>query len=84
LPSSVSERADKMPFTTPIDIWMKTQLADEVKDVFCSSKFKQRGFLNPREVEKEFQAHRSGDKNIGELLWRWLNLEIWLRTFIDK
>ncbi|OGO16631.1 MAG: asparagine synthase (glutamine-hydrolyzing) [Chloroflexi bacterium RBG_16_48_7] len=84
LPDSVAKREDKMPFATPVDIWMTTQLADNMTDLFGSPRFRQRGFLNASEVEKEFQAHRKGQKNIGRLLWRWLTLEIWMREFIDK
>jgi len=87
LPESILGRKNKMGFTSPVNIWFRTQLQDEVSDIIHSQSFKERPFINYKEIEKQFKVFLSGERsqrNIGILMWRWINLELWLRMFIDR
>jgi len=84
LPESVANRQDKIGFYTPQDIWLGRHPGDEVAEIINSSRFRQRPFFDARAVEREFKSHQQGRGNIGSAIWRWINLELWLRKFIDR
>ena len=83
LPEEVRSRKDRIGFSTPEDIWFRTDLKNVVLDVINSERFHQRPFFNHDNVKKEIIAHQAGEKNISLMIWRWLNLELWMRMFID-
>lgn len=31
-----------------------------------------------------YEKHLKGDINIAKDIWKWIHLELWFRTFIDK
>jgi asparagine synthase (glutamine-hydrolysing) len=83
LPEKVRTRMDKMGFVTPEDIWFRTCAKDEITKIISSDRFRQRKYFNVAEIERNFEAHCKGEKNISFTIWRWINLELWLRKFID-
>ncbi len=83
LPQKVQGRMDKIGFGTPEDIWFRTELRSWIKAIIGSEKFQKRGYLNPRRAEEEFNLHCEGKKNISFIIWRWVNLELWFRMFMD-
>jgi asparagine synthase (glutamine-hydrolysing) len=84
LPGEVCWRADKMGFVTPEDIWFRTSLREMTRDILSDARTRARGYLNVEAALKEFEAHEAGRKNISFTIWRWLNLELWCRTFVDR
>jgi len=84
LPEKIRKRRKKIGFAIPEAAWMK-ELRREIREVFASPRFGERRYFNQGEVLKEFDEFclmkSSGDAN---LFWRILNLEIWLRVFVDK
>ncbi len=84
LPSEVCWRADKMGFVTPEDIWFRTSLREMTRDILSDAQTRARGYLNVEAALKEFEAHEAGRKNISFTIWRWLNLELWCRAFVDQ
>ncbi|MCX9076233.1 MAG: asparagine synthase (glutamine-hydrolyzing) [Candidatus Methanoperedens sp.] len=83
LPENVRNRKDKMGFVTPENIWFRTFAKDKIVEIIRSKRFIQRKYFNILEIKKEFEAHCNGEKNIGSTIWRWINLELWMRMFID-
>ena len=83
LPEEVRNRMDKMGFVTPEDIWFRTVAKDKVLEIINSDSFKKRKYFKVDKIKKEFYAHCKGKKNISSTIWRWINLELWLRMFID-
>ncbi len=83
LPEEVRCRKDRIGFSTPEDIWFRTDLKNVVLDLINSERFHQRPFFNHDNVKKEIIAHQAGEKNISAMIWRWVNLELWMRMFID-
>ncbi|GIW53764.1 MAG: asparagine synthetase B [Nitrospiraceae bacterium] len=83
LPDPVRWRADKLGFATPEDEWFRTSLREMAQDILFDSRTRSRGYLNLGAVRREFDAHQAGRKNLGFVLWRWLNVELWCREFVD-
>lgn len=83
LPGSITDRQDKIGFSTPEGDWFRTTLSNEVAEVINSQRFQQRPYFNVARVKEELEAHQQGRRNIGAIIWRLVNLELWLRMFID-
>lgn len=84
LPEEVRTRQDKMGFVTPEDIWFRTVAKDKILEIISSKSFQDRGYFNVGQIKKEFDANLSGEKNISNAIWRWINIELWFRRFFDK
>jgi asparagine synthase (glutamine-hydrolysing) len=84
LPEEVRNRMDKMGFVTPEADWFKTTLRDPIRDIFNSKSFSERGIFNIANVHKAFEDHYKGKEDNHSMIWRCVNLELWLRTFVDK
>ncbi|HEY4694595.1 MAG TPA: asparagine synthase (glutamine-hydrolyzing) [Candidatus Nanoarchaeia archaeon] len=82
IPEKVEGRLDKIGFTTPEDLWFRTVLKKMTLDILGSKSFKDRGFINPEKALEQFQ-NLSSDVNKSSAIWRWVNLELWFRKFID-
>jgi len=82
LPESVRTRKDKMGFPTPLKSWLKSGIKAKVLDIFTSQEFMGRPYFNTPEVMREFIACLKGKDN-HQTIWSWINLELWLRKFID-
>jgi asparagine synthase (glutamine-hydrolysing) len=83
LPEEVKNRRDKMGFVTPGDIWVRTILRNQIYDIISSKSFAERGYFNIDKVKKVFDKHCKREINVSSLIWRWVNLELWFRTFFD-
>jgi asparagine synthase (glutamine-hydrolysing) len=83
LPEAVRTRQDKMGFVTPQDIWFRGPLKNKIEDILESKSFAERGYFRLGEIKKAFVKHCTGRVNLGSTIWRWVNLEIWLRMFMD-
>jgi asparagine synthase (glutamine-hydrolysing) len=82
LPEKVRMRIDKMGFVTPESAWFRTILKERIKDIIGSAGFRDIGYFNVTEVEKEFERHCRGEKDISFTIWRWINLYLWHEMFI--
>jgi asparagine synthase (glutamine-hydrolysing) len=84
LPEKIRMRKDKIGFSTPEADWFKNKkLQDILQDIIESDSFKARGYFNVRQCKKEFKAFQNYHKYNPEF-WKWINLELWFRSFIDK
>ncbi len=84
LPEEVRRRADKMGFVTPEDVWFRTSLREMARDILSDSRTRARGYLNVEAALAHFERHAAGQTNISNTIWRWLNLELWCRRFVDQ
>ncbi len=83
LPESVQNRVDKIGFSTPEDLWFRNELKDTIMQILNSQSFAARPFFDADDAKRQFALHCEGKKNISGYIWRWVNLELWLREFID-
>lgn len=83
LPEKIRTRQDKIGFATPEESWIKKDLKDEMKKVFASESFKNRGFYDSKKTLEKFEEYLSGKITNYQLFWRLYNLEVWYKIFID-
>ena len=82
LPEIIVQRRNKIGFTTPEREWFLT-LKNRFYGIFMSESFKNRKYFNQEEVIKALQLFIERKNDDSMLFWRMLNLELWLREFID-
>ena len=79
VPARIRARKDKMGFPVPIHLWARGPARDFFHDTLLSPSARTRGLLNPRTVTQLMRKENA----FGRRLWGLLNLELWLREFID-
>ncbi|WP_236610428.1 asparagine synthase (glutamine-hydrolyzing) [Methanosphaerula palustris] len=85
LPAMIRDRTDKVGFAAPTDeFFRKEEIIDFCKGIIYSDSFKSRPYWNWEEVENHYTRHLQGTINIGDTIWKWINLEIWLREFFSE
>ncbi|GAA2167670.1 asparagine synthase (glutamine-hydrolysing) [Humibacillus xanthopallidus] len=83
LPTSITRRRNKIGFTTPQNEWFH-ELREQIYAVFLSESFARRPYFDRTEVLGAFEAWLSGTGGHDSMVfWRILNVELWLREFID-
>ena len=82
LPPIVRDRLDKLGFVTPEAAWLRGPLGELAADVFASSAFRERGFVDVEAARRRLAEHRRGDRVAGTELWRALSVELWAREFL--
>ena len=84
MPEKVRLRVDKKGFAIPQDEWFRTEKFQKlVNDILNSESFAKRGYFKPEEAKKLYQRHLAGEINISKDIWKWINLELWFREYID-
>ncbi|MCW5875084.1 MAG: asparagine synthase (glutamine-hydrolyzing) [Anaerolineales bacterium] len=85
LPDLIYNRKDKVGFEAPEDeFFADPEVISFAEDLIYSESFKNRPYWNWEAVERIFSAHKAGRKKSGALIWKWVNLELWLREFFDE
>lgn len=73
----------KAGFGAPIRSWLRGALQPMVNDLLSEETIKRRGLFRPEEVRKIIDANLSGREDYNLQVFQLLNLELWMRTFID-
>ncbi|MBI4034280.1 asparagine synthase (glutamine-hydrolyzing) [Candidatus Saccharibacteria bacterium] len=84
LPDAVRRRRNKIGFTTPEVEWFKA-LANDFYQILTSESFGRRPYFDQAaavEAYKRFKAGRLATDTM--TFWRLINVELWLREFIDR
>ena len=83
LPASIVRRRNKIGFTSPQNEWFREQ-KEFIYQVFLSESFASRPYFNRTEVLNAFELWLSDAGSLDSMaFWRILNVELWLREFID-
>jgi asparagine synthase (glutamine-hydrolysing) len=82
-------RGDKIGFAAPDEDWlMSPDFAEMARRIFASRKFRARKYWNAEVVmhmlEEHLGLHCKSRKNHSEMLWRIINVELWLGAFMDN
>jgi asparagine synthase (glutamine-hydrolysing) len=72
----------KMGFAIPRADWLRTGLREMSYDLLTDTTAKNRGWFNPKEVERTLTQHMAGQDRDG-LLWPMIMLELWARNWLD-
>jgi asparagine synthase (glutamine-hydrolysing) len=84
LPKKIAQRKDKKGFATPSDKWFRQPKFNEyISDLLHSESFQSRGYFDVKDCQRRYEQHLIGQTNIAKDIWKWVNMEVWHRTFID-
>jgi asparagine synthase (glutamine-hydrolysing) len=84
LPEKIRNRKDEVGFDTPEDTWFRTKEFEKlILEIIHSSSFIGRPYLDSKKVHSLYAKHLKGEINISRDIWKWINLELWFREFID-
>lgn len=84
LPEKIRQRRDKIGFMTPGAVWFRQDVFKKfVPELLNSSSFKSRGYIDADGCLARFNAHQEGKVDLDKDIWKWINLELWHREFID-
>ncbi|MDH5691403.1 MAG: asparagine synthase-related protein, partial [Candidatus Bathyarchaeota archaeon] len=87
IPEAVRRRK-KFGTPIPLERWMQ-DIRGKIREVLNSSKFRERGYFNQAAILHMYDRYCDGRLSRlsrrfhGDVLWRILNLELWLETFFD-
>jgi len=82
LPREVIEQRKK-GFPTPWRVWLRSEWMEEIQSLLLAPRSQQRGIFHPEAVRVLFLQHRGGVFDHSGRIWRLLNLELWMRVFVD-
>lgn len=83
VPGYILSRRDKVPFLTSEAQWFRGEMKEIINEVIQSDSFKSRKFIIPSKVLLLYKRHLRGKIDASRPLWRILNLELWMREYID-
>jgi asparagine synthase (glutamine-hydrolysing) len=89
IPEVIRKKRKKFGTPIPQQRWMR-ELRRNIRKLFESKKFREREYFNQHAILEVFERYCEGKLNRTErqyysnVLWRILNLELWLETFFDK
>ena len=73
----------KAGFGAPIRSWLRGALQPMVGDLLSAQTIGRRGLFRPEEVRRIIDANLSGREDYNLQVFQLLNLELWMRAFID-
>ena len=73
----------KMGFPVPVGRWVRGQFWPLVEELVLGPRARARGLFDPTALRRLADEHRHGLAAHGDRLWLLMNLEIWLRVFVD-
>lgn len=82
LPKEVIWRK-KAGFSAPIRSWIRTSLRPMIDDLLSEETIKRRGLFDYQEVRMIIELNQSGKEDYNLQIFQLLNLEIWMREFLD-
>ncbi|MGI8848001.1 MAG: asparagine synthase (glutamine-hydrolyzing) [Candidatus Dormibacteria bacterium] len=83
LPERVRTRRKKIGFTTPEFRWFRQQ-RPAIQSLMRSPSFASRPFWNAERVADAFRVACAGGSEESMFFWRAVNVEIWMRLYIDS
>jgi asparagine synthase (glutamine-hydrolysing) len=81
IPEPIRWRHDKMGFETPESEWFRNSIFQKlILELLNSKSFRERPYFNWRICMKLYNLHLQRKINIPRDIWKWINLELWLRS----
>jgi asparagine synthase (glutamine-hydrolysing) len=82
LPHSIVYRK-KMGFPTPWAYWLAGPQLNDLEHMLTEPRTVERNLFKLEVVKRLFAEHRAHRRDHGNRIWRLLNLETWMRVFLD-
>lgn len=83
LPDHLLDRP-KWGFGVPMDSWMRGPLRELPREILLDPRSLQRGFFREEYLNALIDDHVSGARDNSFRLWTLIQLELWMRTFVDQ
>lgn len=84
VPNQILKKRQKVGYETPENEWFRQPTnVEHIKKILNSESFQKRGYINPSKAKELYEKHISNKINISGDIWKWINLELWFRIFID-
>ncbi len=84
LPEKIRSRRDKIGYLTPEDEWFRSEQWQRlIWEIIKSPSFSSRGIFDVEKVQDLYIRHLDKKINISREIWKWVNLELWFRKYID-
>jgi asparagine synthase (glutamine-hydrolysing) len=84
LPEKIRMRKGKIGFGTPDDEWFRTDYFKQlIFEILDSDSFINRGIIDTYKAKAMYIDHLNKKSNYSMEIWKWINLELWYRQFID-
>jgi asparagine synthase (glutamine-hydrolysing) len=83
LPPEVLTRR-KQGFAVPVGVWFRGNLRDFFSDVLLSSRARERGYFEPRFIQRILDEHVTGRRDHTLRLWALVVFELWHRQYLDN
>lgn len=84
LPEKIRLRTDKIGFMTPEDEWFRQKhFQDFIIELITSESFKERRIIDSDKALQLYKRHLKKEVQASKEIWKWINLELWFREFID-
>jgi asparagine synthase (glutamine-hydrolysing) len=83
IPEQLTSRG-KQGFGTPLGRWFRHELSDYLNAHLLESELARDGYLDQEYLTLMLRAHRKRWRNMGEVLWTLLSVEVWYRTWIKQ
>ena len=74
----------KAGFGAPIRSWLRGALRPMIDDLLSDAVVRRRGLFRPEEVRRIIETNLSGREDYNLQVFLLLNLELWMREFIDR
>ncbi|MDB5075039.1 MAG: hypothetical protein JWO42_1218 [Chloroflexi bacterium] len=84
IPDIVRHRRDKLGYTTPEAQWLRGPASHEIRRLLQSPSAAAHGYIQSDVVREQFELFAAGGPIPSAVVWRWVNLELWLRQFVDQ
>jgi asparagine synthase (glutamine-hydrolysing) len=83
LPDHILDR-QKKGFGVPLASWFREELRELPRDILLDEHSINRQMFRPKAVATLIDDHIAGRRDNSKRLWSLLQLELWLRTYIDR
>lgn len=84
LPEKIRTRMDKIGYETPEADWFRQPIfRDFISHLITSESFRGRKYFDLEKVSGLYRKHLDGTIDVSQDIWKWINLELWFRKFID-
>lgn len=84
LPPEIVNRRDKKGYPTPLALWLRNGLYEEVRDFLLSSPGRDLQIFDRDAMAHLLREHHSGHRDLSWEIFRWISCELWFQTFIDR
>jgi len=73
----------KTGFSVPFQYWLRDPLADYMRSILLDPATRQSGLFDSKELARRIDDHCQGRRDNGILLYKLLNLALWLRFYVN-